>query len=73
MSNLEPRPGARMTRKQRADRAYKLTLATGGLTVVAIVGILLAAIDVIGAGIPIIAAILAAVCLVLLRQTLGRS
>ena len=60
-----------MTRNQRAQRAYQLTLATGALALVAVVGILLALVNVIGAGLPILAAILAVVCGVMLRRTLG--
>ena len=60
-----------MTRRQREQRAYQLTLATGGLAVVTVVGIMLAVFGVIGSGLPILAAILAVVCFVLLRRTLG--
>jgi hypothetical protein len=40
--------------------------------VIAVVGFILAAIDVMGFGIPFIAAIVAVVCLVLFRRTVGR-
>ncbi len=72
MSDLQRRGGGRMTRKQREQRAYQLTLATGALGIVAVVGVLLAIIDVIGAGIPLLAAVLAVLCFTLLRRTLGR-
>ena len=72
MSDLQRRSGARLTRRERERRAYQLTLATGALALVAVVGVVLAILDVIGAGIPLIAAVLAVVCFVLLRQTLGR-
>jgi hypothetical protein len=72
MSDIEPRRGARMTRRERERRAYRLVLAGSGLAALAVVGVVLAAIDIIGATIPVIAAILAVVCFVLLRQTLGR-
>jgi hypothetical protein len=42
---------------------------TAGL--IAVVGIVLAAIDVIGWGVPILAAIVAVVCLVLFRRTVS--
>ena len=61
----------RLTRSQREKRAYQLTLATGGLSVVAVVGILLAIVGVVGAGLPILALILAVVCGLLLRRSLG--
>ena len=72
MSDLERRGGARTSRRERRERAYQLTLATGGLAVVAVVGIVLAAIGVIGFGLPLLAAILAAVAFFMLRRTLGR-
>ena len=72
MADIERRPGGRLTRRQREQRAYQLTLATGGLAVVAVVGIVLAAIGVIGFGLPLLAAILAAVAFFMLRRTLGR-
>ncbi len=61
-----------MTRRQREQRAYQLTLATGGLALATVVGVVLAAIGVIGGGIPVITAVLALVCFLLLRRTLGR-
>ena len=72
MSDLQRRPGARLTRRERERRAYQLTLATGALALAAVVGVVLAVLDVIGGGIPLIAAVLAVVCFMLLRQTLGR-
>ncbi|HEX8120122.1 MAG TPA: hypothetical protein VF549_02545 [Solirubrobacteraceae bacterium] len=71
MADLQRSPGRRVSRSQRERRAYQLTLATGALSVVAVVGILLAIFGVIGAGIPILAAILALVCGFLLRRSLG--
>jgi hypothetical protein len=40
--------------------------------VVAVVGLILAAFDVIGFGIPFVAAIVAVVCMVLFRRTVSR-
>jgi hypothetical protein len=71
MADLERSTGPRMTRRQRERRAYQLTLATGALAVVAVAGIVLAAVGVIGAGLPILALILAVVSGLLLRRTLG--
>jgi len=70
MANIE-RSGGRLTRRQRERRAYQLTLATGALAVAGVVGLVLALVDVIGAGLPIIALVLAALCFFLLRRTLG--
>ena len=71
MSDLERRPGSRPTRRQREQRAYRLVLATGAFGLVAVVGLVLAAIDVIGLAIPILAAVVAVLCFVLLRRTTG--
>ena len=71
MSDLEPRGDRRLTRREREDRAYKLVLATGGLSAVAVVGTILAWLDIIGGGLPLLAAILAVICFVMLRRMLG--
>jgi hypothetical protein len=71
MADLERRSPSRLSRRQRERRAYQLTLATGGLTVVAVVGIVLAIAGVVGGTIPVLAAILAVVCGLLLRRTLN--
>ena len=71
MSDLERRGGSRMTRKQRERRAYQLVLATGGFSVVAVVGMVIAILTPLGASLPILAAILAVVCFVLFRRTVG--
>jgi hypothetical protein len=70
MADIERR-GSRTPRRARERRAYQLTLATGGLALVAVVGLVLALLGVVGAGLPILAAILAVVCGLLLRRTLG--
>ena len=72
MADLERRrSGPPTPRHQREKRAYQLTLATGGLAAVAVVGLILAVINVIGFTVPILAAILAVVAGLLLRRTLG--
>ncbi len=70
MSDIERRRGSELTRKQREERAYKLVLATGAAGAVAVVTAILAAIDLIGTNIPILAAILAVIFFVMLRRTL---
>jgi hypothetical protein len=70
MSDLEPRGDRRLTRREREDRAYKLVLATGALGAVA-VGAILAVLDIIGGSLPLLAAILAVICFVMLRRMLG--
>ena len=71
MADLERRPPSRLSRRQRERRAYQLVLATGGLAVVAVVGFVLAIANVISGTIPVLAAILAVVCGLLLRRTLS--
>lgn len=71
MSELERRRGSSLTRRQREQRAYRLVVGGGALGVVSVVGAILAALDVIGAGLPLLAAVLAVVCFLLLRRTLG--
>jgi hypothetical protein len=48
-------------RKQRETRAYRLTLATGGFTVVAVVTLVLALVTSMTLGVPFIAIVLAAI------------
>jgi hypothetical protein len=71
MSNLAKRPGDRTTRRQREQRAYGLVLATSGLSVVAVVGLLLAVVGVVGFGLPVLVAIAAGVCGLVLRRSLN--
>ena len=68
MSDLERRGGSRPTRKQREQRAYRLVLAGGASGIVAAVGLVLAAVGIIGFGIPVLAAVIAVLCYVLLRR-----
>jgi len=71
MANIERSRGSRLSRAQRTDRAYKLTVATGGLAVAAVVGVALAIAGVIGWGLPLLAIVLAVVLGLWLRRTLG--
>ena len=61
-----------MSRSAREQRAYRLVLAGGASGAVAVVGFVLAIVGVIGFGLPFIAAIVAAVCLLLFRRTVSR-
>lgn len=72
MSSLEPRRGNRLSRSEREQRAYRLVLATGTFTALAVLGFVLAIVGVMGSGPGFTAAILAVICAVLLRRTLGR-
>ena len=70
MNDLQ-RSGSRLPRRAREERAYRLVMAGGTLGLLAAVGLVLAAVGVIGFGLPILAAIVAVVCLVLFRRTVG--
>jgi CHASE2 domain-containing sensor protein len=70
MSDLEPRSGSRLSRREREQRAYRLVLGSGALGVVAVAGLILAIAGVIGYFIPVVAAVLAVICVMLLRRTL---
>jgi hypothetical protein len=70
MSDIQRRP-SHTPRKTREQRAYRLVVVGGLSAAVAAVGLLLSIFGVIGAGIPLIAAVVAAVCFVLFRSTVG--
>ena len=72
MSDLERR-GSYTPRRVREQRAYRLAMVGGAASVVAVVGIVLAIIGVTGAGLPVIAAIVAAICFVLFRRIVSPS
>jgi hypothetical protein len=69
MSDLERRSGSRPSRRQRERRAYQLVVGGGVLSVVFVVGAILAFAGVIGWTVPILAAILAVVAALLFRRT----
>ena len=71
MSELSRRP-SRTPRRTREQRAYRLAVVGGVSAAVAVVGFLLAIFGVIGAGVPLIAAAVAAVCALWFRSTVGR-
>jgi hypothetical protein len=64
MSNIERRG----TRSQRVDRAYRLTLATGTFSIIAVVAIVLAIAGVVSLGWALLAAVAAVACGLLLRR-----
>ena len=68
MSDLERRRGARPTRKQREQRAYGLVIVGGAAGLVASIGALLAVFTAFPWSIPVLAAIVAVLCFVLLRR-----
>jgi hypothetical protein len=70
MSDLQRRP-SRAPRRTREQRAYRLVVAGGTFTAIAVIGFILAIAGVLGWGIPFIAAVLAVVCVLLFRRTVG--
>jgi putative flippase GtrA len=71
MSDLTRRPKSRLSRRAREERAYKLVMTGGAAALVAVVTAVLAIVGVLGWGLPIAAAVVAAVCGVLFRRTVG--
>jgi hypothetical protein len=71
MTDLSPRPNRTPSRRAREDRAYKLVLATGAAAVVAVVTFVLAIVGIMGFGVPVLAALVAALCGWLFRRTVS--
>ena len=69
MADLDRR-GSYTPRRTREQRAYRLVMVGGAAGVVAVGGLILAIAGVIGLGIPLLAAVIAVVCLVLFRTTI---
>jgi hypothetical protein len=72
MSDLEPRRRSAPSRRAREQRAYTLTLTTGGLAILTVVLLVLAVFGVVGFGTAFLAALLAGGSGLLLRRTLSR-
>jgi hypothetical protein len=71
VANIEKR-GSYTPRRAREKRAYQLAVGGGVAGLVGVVGIILAAIGTVGAGIPIVALIVAAICVLMFRRLVGR-
>lgn len=71
MADIQKR-GSYTPRRAREKRAYQLVVVGGVAGLVGVVGIVLAAIGTVGAGIPIVALIVAALCVVMFRRMVGR-
>jgi CHASE2 domain-containing sensor protein len=70
-SELTPRPSGRPSRRAREQRAFRLVVAGGAASLVAVVGLVLAIAGVVGGWLPVLAIVVAVVCLVLFRRTVG--
>ena len=73
MSSLEPRRGSGMSRRDREKRGYQLVMVGGGAGLVTVIGGVLAIFGVIGWGLPLIAAVVAVICLFLFRRLVSSS
>jgi hypothetical protein len=71
MGDLTPRPRRPMSRRSREQRAYWLVVTGGGAAAVAVVTFILAIAGVMGFGLPVIAAIVAVICLWLFRRVVS--
>ena len=71
MSDLERRSGSGLTRRQREQRAYRLVLASGALGAIFVATTILAIVTAFTWTIPVLSAILAVICVILLRRTLS--
>jgi hypothetical protein len=67
MADIQKR-GGYTPRRVREQRAYRLVMVGGVAGAVGVVGVVLAIAGAVGAGLPIIAFIVAAICLVVFRS-----
>ena len=72
MNDVAPRSGGPPSRRSREQRAYRLVVTGGVAGAVAVVGAVLAIAGVLGWTIPILAAIVAGVCVLIFRRTVSR-
>ena len=72
MSDLSRRPGNRLGRRERVDRAYQLVVAGGTAGGVAVVTGILAIVGILGWSVPVIALLVAVACWLLFRRTVTR-
>jgi hypothetical protein len=70
VSDLSPRPNY-TPRAVREQRAYRLAMVGGAASVVSVVGVVLAIVGVVGAGLPIAAAVVAAICFLLFKRVVS--
>ena len=71
MSDLPRRPGSGLSRNPRERRAFQLVVAGGLAGLVAVVTFVLALVGIGGFGLPVLAALVGIVCLLLFRRTVG--
>jgi fatty acid desaturase len=70
MADLTPSSGGPPSRRSREQRAYRLVVTGGVAAAVAVVGAVLAAVSVFSWAVPVLAAIIAVICLFMFRRTI---
>lgn len=71
MTSLEPRSPKRVSRKDREARAFRLVATGSVFGAIAAIGFVLAVLGIVGFGIPLLSGIVAVICLVLFRRSVG--
>jgi hypothetical protein len=71
MADLAPRSGGPPSRRSREQRAYRLALTGGVAGAVTVIGAVLAVVGVLGWALPVVAALVAAVCLLIFRRAVS--
>jgi hypothetical protein len=69
VADLTPSSGGPPSRRSREQRAYRLVVTGGVAAAVAVVGAVLAVVGVFGWAVPLLAAIVAVICVVMFRRT----
>ena len=72
MADLERRPGGRLTRRQREQRAYRLAVIGSAGALVAVVGLLLTLVTSFPPEVFLLGLIVAVTCFVMFRRNVGR-
>ncbi len=70
--DLSPRSGSGLSRSQREQRGFRLVVVGGVAGAVAVIGVVLAAVGVIGWGLPFLSAAVLGVCAFLFRRMMPR-
>jgi putative flippase GtrA len=71
MADLQKR-GSYTPRRSREQRAYRLVVTGGAAGLIAVVTLVLSIAGIVSGAIPVIAIIVAVICAVLFRRTVGR-
>jgi uncharacterized membrane protein YgaE (UPF0421/DUF939 family) len=72
VADLTRSSGGPPSRRSREQRAYRLVVTGSVAGAIAVIGAVLAVVGVFGWGVPILAAVIAVVCLLLFRRAVSR-